>query len=1424
MNKINGKVSTEERNKDKRYLNISPELLKQLEEGLIEKRKIELKRGVSEFESIKIQLASSERIREWSYGEVKKPETINYRTLKPERDGLFCAKIFGPIKDFECLCGKYKRMKHRGVVCERCGVEVIQSSVRRSRMGHIVLATPVAHVWYLKSLPCRIALLLDLSQRELEKVLYYESFIVVDSGTTPFKIGTVMTEEEYQNALSAYGEDSLLVGMGGEGIREVLRQVDSGEHRDGIRKIIEEVKRSIAIGEGGSVKKKKMDRKLKVLEEFFRSPNKAESMLLDVLPVIPPELRPLVPLEGGRFASSDLNDLYRRVINRNNRLKRLQQLKAPEVIIRNEKRMLQESVDALFDNGRRGKAVVSNSKRPLKSLSDMLRGKYGRFRLNLLGKRVDYSGRTVIVVGPELKLHQCGLPRTMALELFKPFIYNRLEQRGIVTSIKSAKRIVEQAGSEVWEVLSEIVQEHPIMLNRAPTLHRMGIQSFEPILIEGKAIQLHPLVCTAFNADFDGDQMAVHIPLSIEAQLESRVLMLSSNNLISPASGKPIVVPSQDMVLGCYYMTADRACMEGAGMIFSNIAEARSAYDAGEVDIHSRVLIRINGKMYSTTIGRVLLSEILPQNIPFELINQNMSKKKLSELIDFCYRANGQDVTAEFVDRIKDLGFVEATRSGLSISIADMKIPKRKDVIIEQAQRETNFLDLYFREGLITEEERRVRVSNIWKVTADVVAKEMMKDIATERVFSLNGLESDVTSSFNPMFIMADSGARGSTQQLKQLAGMRGLMTKATGEVIETPVVANFREGLDLLQYFISSHGARKGLADTALRTANAGYLTRRLVDVSQDCIIVEFDCGTSEGLVKEAIVEKGEVVRTLREQILGRFAAVDIIHPLEQEVMMPSGTEFLDKQIDEILEAGIESVCVRSPITCRNLHGVCAMCYGWDLSKGKIIAMGEAIGILAAQSIGEPGTQLTMRTFHIGGIANIVISEAKPYIVEKGGFLSYNRVDAIEAEGGYRVVSHNGFIGVYDDVGSEIETCIAPYGSLIKMKEGSSVSPGETLLELDLETTPILSMNYGFVRFCGLRYGINIIERVDERAGGVIRHILEKDIGGIAPEMAIDEVLGDSTTEICRYTIPMGAYVLIHDGERVTPGKILVKVPNGVAEDENDLGGLPKIVELLEARAPKNSATLVRCSGIIKYGVDTKGKIVANVESEGGKTIAYDLTTSVGGDKSDGDVVMKGDSLTDGHPSPMDILAIYGIDAIINYLLDGVQEVYRSQGVRIDDKHVEVIIRQMIRKVQITAVGDSRFILGSIVDRRFLEMENAMIISEGGTPAKCEAVLLGITKAALASDSFISGASFQETTRVLTDAAMLAKIDYLKGIKENVIVGKLIPVGTGFSGYQQGHAEVYEEQDRSVEKIIFEEKGVDDLKKEGHNKVRGDE
>ena len=1347
------------------------------------------------FNAIKISIASPEKILAWSArpnsnGEVKKPETINYRTFKPERDGLFCAKIFGPVKDYECLCGRYKRMKHRGVVCEKCGVEVIQSKVRRERLGHIKLATPVAHIWFLKSLPSRIGNVLDLTLKELEKVLYFESWIVLDPKNTPLKKKELLTEEEMIDMKEQYGQDAFVVGIGAEAVRKLLEEINLEKMDEELR---EELRTAVS-----DTKKKKLVKRLKVIEALKKSGNKPEWMILTVLPVIPPDLRPLVPLDGGRFATSDLNDLYRRVINRNNRLKRLMELNAPEIIIRNEKRMLQEAVDVLFDNGRRGRAITGTNKRPLRSLSDMLKGKQGRFRQNLLGKRVDYSGRSVITVGPDLRLHQCGLPKKMALELFKPFVYNRLMEQGFVTTVKSAKKMVERETSEVWDALDEVVREYPIMLNRAPTLHRLGIQAFEPILIEGKAIQLHPLVCTAFNADFDGDQMAVHVPLSIEAQTEARVLMMSTNNILSPANGKPIIIPSQDIVLGLYYLTRARSGVLGEGMSFSGPEEVRSALDSGIVDLHAKVRCRLDGETKETTVGRVIMYEVVPKELSFDLINKVLNKKELANLVDYCYRSCGAKTTVLLADRLKDLGFKYATVSGASIAIHNMVIPENKKEIVGKADRDVHKIQKQYMDGLITDGERYNKVIDIWAQATEKIASEMMGGIASAEVDVAEG----TSEAYNPIYMMADSGARGSAVQIRQLAGMRGLMAKPSGEIIETPITANFREGLTVLQYFISTHGARKGLADTALKTANSGYLTRRLVDVAQDCIITEEDCGTIDGIYVSALMEGGEIIENAGERVLGRVVLEDVKDPFTGEVLIPANQQIDEALAEKIDNAGIERIFIRSVLTCKSKHGVCAMCYGRDLAHGHLVNIGEAVGIIAAQSIGEPGTQLTMRTFHIGGTAKF--EEHSTLLARHDGSVRFSNLSTVTAKTGDLVVmNRNGEVHVLDDQGRSRGKYPVPYGAHLKVKENSIVTgPGKdpktgqdkqpTLMaEWDPFSIPILAEVDGTIKFGDIIEGKTMQEQVDEVTGLSRKVIVEFKGTDLRPRVSLKDKKGKTakvpgSTTVARHLLSVGANLVVSEGDQISAGDIIAKIPRETTKTKDITGGLPRVAELFEARKPKEYAVISEIKGVVSYGKDAKGKRKVIITPESGEEKEYLIPKGKHVSVQEGDRVIEGEALMDGVNNPHDLLSIKGEKELAKYLVDEVQEVYRLQGVKINDKNIEVIVRQMLRRVKVIDPGDTLFIADEQIERHRFQEENERVAAEGGRPAIGKPILLGITKASLSTQSFISAASFQETTRVLTEASLAGKTDYLRGLKENVIMGRLIPAGTGLPMYRK--------------------------------------
>lgn len=1350
-----------------------------------------------QFDAITIGLASPDKIRSWSYGEVKKPETINYRTFKPERDGLFCAKIFGPIKDYECLCGKYKRLKHRGVICEKCGVEVTLSKVRRERMAHIELASPVAHIWFLKSLPSRLGMVLDMTLRDIERVLYFEAFVVCDPGMTPLNRGQLLTEDDYLAKVEEYGDD-FYAAMGAEGIRELLRSLDLNSEVDMLRSELETT--------SSETKSKKYSKRLKILEGFQKSGIKPEWMILEVLPVLPPDLRPLVPLDGGRFATSDLNDLYRRVINRNNRLKRLLELKAPEIIVRNEKRMLQEAVDSLLDNGRRGKAMTGANKRPLKSLADMIKGKGGRFRQNLLGKRVDYSGRSVIVVGPQLKLHQCGLPKLMALELFKPFIFNRLEIMGLATTIKQAKKMVEMQEPVVWDILEEVIREHPIMLNRAPTLHRLGIQAFEPTLIEGKAIQLHPLVCAAFNADFDGDQMAVHVPLSLEAQMEARTLMLASNNVLSPANGDPIIVPSQDIVLGLYYATRERINAKGEGMIFQDLAEITRALQVGELALHAKISARIreyekNGEgnwvekitRYQTTAGRALLSEILPKGLPFSVLDKPLKKKEISKLINASFRRCGLKETVIFADKLMQNGYRLATRAGISICSDDMLVPVQKGEIIAAAEKEVKEIESQYTNGLVTNGERYNKVVDIWGRTGDQVAKVMMEQLGQEEVVDRHGKKVK-QESFNSIYMMADSGARGSAAQIRQLAGMRGLMAKPDGSIIETPITTNFREGLNVLQYFISTHGARKGLADTALKTANSGYLTRRLVDVTQDLVVTEEDCGTTNGVTMKALIEGGEVIEPLRERILGRVTINDVVNPETDETVIEAGTLIDEDLCDLVDQLGVDEVKVRTPLTCDTRYGLCAKCYGRDLGRGSSVNVGEAVGVIAAQSIGEPGTQLTMRTFHVGGAASRA-AVASHVETKSSGIVRFTASMryVTSAKGEKIVITRSGEVVITDDNGREREKHKVPYGSTLQVADGQQVKAGTKLATWDPHTRPIIAEYSGRVKFENVEEGVTVAKQIDDVTGLSTLVVIDPKRGGKAqtkglrPQVKLYDASGDEvrihgSDHPVMITFQVGAIINVIDGQEISVGDVLARLPQESAKTRDITGGLPRVAELFEARTPKDAGMLAEYTGTASFGKDTKGKQRLVITDMEGVSHEYLIPKDKHVLVHDGQVVNKGEMIVDGAPDPHDILRLQGVEALAVYITDEVQDVYRLQGVKINDKHIEVIVRQMLRRALVVDPGDTKFIRGEQVERAHILDENDQMLAQGKLPATFEPVLLGITKASLSTDSFISAASFQETTRVLTEAAIMGKRDELRGLKENVIVGRLIPAGTGLA------------------------------------------
>ncbi|NSX55746.1 DNA-directed RNA polymerase subunit beta' [Parasulfitobacter algicola] len=1355
------------------------------------------------FDEIKVSLASPERILSWSYGEIKKPETINYRTFKPERDGLFCARIFGPIKDYECLCGKYKRMKYRGVVCEKCGVEVTLQKVRRERMGHIELAAPVAHIWFLKSLPSRIGLMLDMTLRDLERILYFENYVVIEPGLTDLTYGQLMTEEEFMDAQDSFGMDAFTANIGAEAIREMLQAIDLEAEAEQLRADLKEAT--------GELKPKKIIKRLKIVENFIESGNRPEWMILTVVPVIPPELRPLVPLDGGRFATSDLNDLYRRVINRNNRLKRLIELRAPDIIVRNEKRMLQESVDALFDNGRRGRVITGANKRPLKSLSDMLKGKQGRFRQNLLGKRVDFSGRSVIVTGPELKLHQCGLPKKMALELFKPFIYSRLEAKGLSSTVKQAKKLVEKERPEVWDILDEVIREHPVMLNRAPTLHRLGIQAFEPVLIEGKAIQLHPLVCSAFNADFDGDQMAVHVPLSLEAQLEARVLMMSTNNVLSPANGAPIIVPSQDMILGLYYVSLERKGMKGEGMIFGSVDEVQHALDAGEVHLHSKITARIKQiddegneiyKRYETTPGRVRLGALLPLNAkaPFDLMNRLLKKGEVQQIIDTVYRYCGQKESVIFCDQIMTMGFREAFKAGISFGKDDMVIPDNKWDIVDGVREQVKEFEQQYMDGLITQGEKYNKVIDAWSKCSDQVADSMMSDISAMRV------EDGVEQEPNSVFMMAHSKARGSPAQMKQLGGMRGLMAKPSGEIIETPIISNFKEGLTVLEYFNSTHGARKGLADTALKTANSGYLTRRLVDVAQDCIVREHDCGTENAITAEAAVNDGEIVSSLSERILGRVAADDVFKPNTDEVIVAKNELIDERKADAVEAAGIATMRMRSPLTCESEEGVCAMCYGRDLARGTLVNQGEAVGIIAAQSIGEPGTQLTMRTFHIGGIAQ---GGQQSFLeASQAGKIEFRNANILEnASGDQIVMGRNMQIAIIDDNGEERASHKLGYGSKLLTKDGAKVNRGDKLFEWDPYTLPIIAEKAGMVRYVDLVSGIAVRDETDDATGMTQKIVTDWRAAPKGSDLKPEIIIVGSDGEPVRneagnpvtYPMSVDAILSVEDGQDIKAGDVVARIPREGAKTKDITGGLPRVAELFEARRPKDHAIIAEIDGYVRFGRDYKNKRRISIEAaeEGAEPVEYMVPKGKHIPVQEGDFVQKGDYIMDGNPAPHDILSIMGVEALADYMIDEVQDVYRLQGVKINDKHIEVIVRQMLQKWEILDSGETTLLKGEHVDKQEFDAANEKAIASGRRPASGEPILLGITKASLQTRSFISAASFQETTRVLTEASVQGKRDKLVGLKENVIVGRLIPAGTG-GATQQMHR-VAQERDNVV-------------------------
>ncbi|MFK8079302.1 MAG: DNA-directed RNA polymerase subunit beta' [Granulosicoccus sp.] len=1381
-----------------------------------------------EFDAIRIKLASPETIRSWSYGEVKKPETINYRTFKPERDGLFCSKIFGPVKDYECLCGKYKRLKHRGVVCEKCGVEVTQAKVRRERMGHIDLASPVAHIWFLKSLPSRIGLLLDMTLREIERVLYFEAYVVIDPGMTLLETGQLLSDEQYLEAVEEHG-DEFDARMGAEAVHDLLKDIDMQTEAENLREEIDATK--------SETKLKRLTKRLKLVESFIASGNRPEWMVMTILPVLPPDLRPLVPLDGGRFATSDLNDLYRRVINRNNRLRRLLELNAPDIIVRNEKRMLQESVDALLDNGRRGRAITGSNKRPLKSLADMIKGKQGRFRQNLLGKRVDYSGRSVIVVGPTLRLHQCGLPKKMALELFKPFIFSKLQLRGLATTIKAAKKMVEREGAEVWDILEEVIREHPVMLNRAPTLHRLGIQAFEPVLIEGKAIQLHPLVCAAFNADFDGDQMAVHVPLSIEAQLEARALMMSTNNVLSPANGEPIIVPSQDIVLGLYYMTRTRINAKGEGMVFQDIAECHRAYESKFADLHARITVRVMDSVQNeagewvqeprrveTTIGRAIVSEILPPGLEFANVDLNLTKKNISKLINLCYRRLGLKESVIFADQLMYLGFRYATLAGVSIGIEDMEVPDDKKSLVATAEAEVREIQNQYSEGLVTNGERYNKVVDIWSSANDQVAKSMMSSLGTESVVNKEG-KTETQESFNSIFMMADSGARGSAAQIRQLAGMRGLMAKPDGSIIETPIIANFREGLNVNQYFISTHGARKGLADTALKTANSGYLTRRLVDVAQDMVVVDPDCGTTAGLTMKPIIEGGDVVEPLRERVLGRVVAAPVMKPNDDKQMLLDAGTLLDEHLVDMLEEeGVDEILVRSAITCEADYGVCAACYGRDLARGHKINIGEAVGVMAAQSIGEPGTQLTMRTFHIGGAASRSAAASSVESKSKGSIRLHNMKEIANREGKLMAVSRSAELSVVDDAGRERERYKVPYGAVIQAKEDEAVEAGAILATWDPHTHPVITEVAGIAKFQDFVDGVTVNAETDDITGLTDTIITDhKQRGGTNKDLRPSVKLVDKDgsdlnyagTEIpANYMLPPGAIINLQDGDEVLVGDVIARIPQASSKTRDITGGLPRVADLFEARKPKEPAILAEKSGTVSFGKETKGKqrlVITGPNQEHYEELIPKWRHI---NVFEGETVERGETIADGEPNPQDILRLRGVETLAAYLVQEIQDVYRLQGVKINDKHIEVIIRQMLRKVDISDSGDTRLLRGEQIDfLRVKEVNEALLAeSPNAKPAEFDNLLLGITKASLVTESFISAASFQETTRVLTDAAVRGARDDLRGLKENVIVGRLVPAGTGLAFHNErrkSRAKLNLDHDQAFDQVIEQESAI---------------
>ncbi|MCD6490486.1 MAG: DNA-directed RNA polymerase subunit beta' [Thermodesulfobacterium sp.] len=1334
---------------------------------------LEKPKDLMRIRAIKIGIASPEKIKEWSYGEVKKPETINYRTLKPEKDGLFCARIFGPVRDFECICGKYRGMKHRGVICEKCGVEVIQSKVRRERMGHIELAAPVAHIWYLRSIPSKIGLMLNMTLKEVESILYLEKYVVVESEIDEYPKGTLLTEDKYYALKEMYG-DKIVIETGAKAIYELLKSLD-------LDKLIQEIMIEMQ-STHSEARRKKLSKRLHLVKAFKNSGNKPEWMILKVLPVIPPELRPLVPLEGGRFATSDLNDLYRRVINRNVRLKKLIDLDAPEIILKNEKRMLQEAVDALFDNGRRGRPVTGPNRRPLKSLSDVLKGKQGRFRQNLLGKRVDFSGRSVIVAGPELRMHQCGLPKKAALELFKPYIYGWLERQGYATNIKTAKKLVEEEHPVVWDALEEIVKEYPIMLNRAPTLHRLGIQAFEPVLIDSKAIQLHPLVCVAYNADFDGDQMAVHVPLSVEAQVENRVLILSTNNILLPANGIPIVYPTQDMVLGLFYMTQEKPFAKGEGKFFKDIDEVILAYQTGAVDLQAKIKVKMDGKLVDTTVGRIIFSTIVPEEIDFEEYNKPLTKKELQKLINLSYHKAGVKKTVIFADKLKDMGFAEATEAALSICIDYLTIPKKKAEIIAEAEKKVAEIWQQYSDGLITESERYNKIIDIWANTTERVTEEMIKEMETKEYITPDGKKIKGPS-FNPVYLMAFSGARGSKDQIRQLAGMRGLMAKPSGEIIETPIKSNFREGLSVLEYFVSTHGARKGLADTALKTANAGYLTRKLIDVAQDCIVTEEDCGTIDGIEVGHLIEAGEIIEYVWDRVLGRVALEDIVDPITGEVLVKANEEIDEEAVKKLKEAGIEKVSIRSVLTCEAKFGVCRKCYGRDLATGKLVEIGEAVGIIAAQSIGEPGTQLTMRTFHIGGAVGKALEQSEHRAQSQGKVKFINLRVVRRQDGTLIALNRQGEIAIEGPEGRIIEKYPVIYGAKIKVEEGQEVKPGDILVEWDPYTNPIITEVDGKVKFGDIIAGVTVDEKIDPTTGRVSIVVRDYKLTDYRPRISIKD---EKSKTKARYELPVGAIISVQEGDYVHAGDIIARIPRETLKAKDITGGLPKVTDLFEARKPKEYAVISEIDGKVVFEKEVRGKKKVVIQPEIGEPQEYYISKGKHILVREGDIVKAGDSLIEGSPNPHDILKVKGVKGVARFLVEEIQEVYRLQSVKINDKHFEVIVRQMLKKVKIKEIGDTNFTIGEIVDKVKFEKENEKVLAMGGKPAVAEPIILGITKAALLTDSWLSATSFQETTRVLTEASIAGRVDYLRGLKENVIIGRLIPAGTGRIVYEE--------------------------------------